>query len=418
MSQEKWLTDMYWTSPHNYLEEVRSQFTLPKDGKVAFHDVTLREGEQTPGVVFRPEEKIRIAKALDELGVARIEIFPLVSEDDKEATKAISKLGLRAKVICLTRWEQSDVDLALECGADGVMVEAVGNPWSVKACWGLGETQLIGKIVNTVKYAKANGLFTVAFPWDTFKAPLSFLERMYKSIVQEGGCDHVAISDTHGFSLPWTTAWIIRKIRSWVPGTPVEIHGHNNYGLATAVMLSAVIGGASVVHTSINSLGERGGNAATEEVALALELLLGLKTGIDLSRIYEVSLLVQDLSKFKVAPNKPVVGDNLFLSAAGLTHFMYPKSAKAGRPTAFIPFMPQLIGRDKYRFVLSKMSGQISVKAKLEELGLIASDEEISEITKKVKEEGIMRKGVVTDFVLTNIVKRVKQRSIDEKKIN
>jgi 2-isopropylmalate synthase len=409
MSKEKWLTDLYWTSPHNYMEEVRSQFTLPKDGKVAIHDVTLREAEQTPGVVFRPEEKLRIARALDELGVARIETFPLVSEDDKEATKAISKLGLKAKTICLTRWERTDVDLALECGAYGVMVEAVGNPWSVKACWGYDEAELIKKIVDTVKYAKTNGLFTIAFPWDTFRAPLPFLERMYKSIVEDGGCDHVAISDTHGFSLPWTTAHIIRKIRDWVPGIPVEIHGHNNYGLATAIMLSAVIGGASVVHTAINCLGERCGNAATEEVALALELLLGLDTGIDLSKIYEVSLLVQDLSKFKVAPNKPVVGDNLFLSASGLTHFMYPKAAKAGRATAFIAFEPQLIGRDKYRFVLSKMSGQVSIKAKLEELGLTASKEEIREITERVKQEGIIRKGIVTDFVFMNIVKRVKK---------
>ncbi len=410
MSQERWLTDLYWTSPHNYLEDVRAQFTLPENGKVAIHDVTLREGEQTPGVVLRPEEKIRIAQALDELGVARIEIFPLVSEDDKEATKAISKLGLKAKTICLTRWERGDVDVALECGADGVMVEAIGNPWSVKACWDLDETELIDKIVDTVKYAKENGMFTVAFPWDTFKAPLPFLERMYKRIVEEGGCDHVAISDTHGFSLPWTTAYIIRKLRGWVSGVPVEIHGHNNYGLATAVMISAVVGGASVVHTSINGLGERGGNAATEEVALALELLLNIDTGIDLNKLYEVSILVQDLSKFKVAANKPVVGDNLFLSASGLTHFMYPKAAAAGRPMAFIPFMPQLIGRDKYRFVLSKMSGQVSIKAKLEELGITATDEEIREITKRVKQEGITRKGVVTDLVFIGVVNRVKHQ--------
>lgn len=409
MPEEKWLTDLYWTSPHNYLDEVRSQFTLPESGKVEIHDVTLREAEQTPGVVLRPDEKVRIAKALDELGVARIEIFPLVSKDDQEATKAIKQLGLKSKIISLTRWERSDVDLALECGVDGVMIEAVGNPWSVKACWDLDEDQLIGKIVDTVKHAKANGLFTVAFAWDTFKAPLPFLEKMYKTIVQEGGADHVAISDTHGFSLPWTTAYIIRKLRSWVPGTPVEIHGHNNYGLATSVMLSAVVGGASVVHTSINGLGERGGNAATEEVALALRLLLDVETGVDLSKLYEVSVLVQDLTKFKVAGNKPVVGDNLFLSAAGLTHFMYPKAAKAGRPMAFIPFMPELIGRDKYRFVLGKMSGQVSIKAKLDELGLTATKEEIQEITRRVKEEGILRKGIVNDFLFSTIVNRVKQ---------
>jgi methanogen homocitrate synthase len=325
-----------------------------------------------------------------------------------EAAKAISKLGLRAKMICLARWERSDVDAALKCGAHGVMIEAVGNPWSVKACWGLDEEQLIGKIVDTVQYAKANGLFTVAFPWDTFKAPIPFLERLYKTVVNEGGCDHVAISDTHGFSLPWTTAFIIRKLRSWVPGTPVEIHGHNNYGLATAVMLSAVIGGASVVHTAMNGLGERCGNAATEEVAVALELLLDLDTGIDLGMLHDVSNLIQDITKFKLAPNKPVVGENIFLSAAGLTHFMYPKAAAAGRPTAFIPFMPELIGRDKYRFVLGKMSGKVSIKAKLEELGLEASEKEIDEITRVTKQQGILRKGVVSDLLFSKIVGQVK----------
>jgi 2-isopropylmalate synthase len=408
MQQDKSLTDLYWTSPHNYLEEIRSQFTLPKDGKVVIHDVTLREAEQSPGIVLRPEEKIRIAQALDELGVARIEIYPMVSEGDKEATKAISKLGLKAKTICLCRWERVDVDMALECGTPGVMIEVTCNPWSVKVLFGLDEKEFIAKLVDIGKYAKSNGLFTVLEPWDTFRAPLPFLERMCKTLVEEGSCDHISISDTHGFSLPWTTAYVVRKIRSWVPGIPIEIHGHNNYGLATALMLSAVIGGASVVHTSINGLGERCGNAATEEVALALELLLGLDTGIDLSKLYEISVLVQDITKFKVAPNKPVVGDNLFLSASGMTHFSYPKAAQAGRPTAFTAFMPQLIGREKYKFVLGKTSGQNTIKIKLEELGLTATDKEIREITKRVKQEGIIRKGIVTDPVFTKIVDQVK----------
>jgi len=246
----KWLTDKYWVTPYNFLEEVREKFTLPE--KVYIHDVTLREAEQAPGVVFKPEEKITLAKALDKLGVYSIELFPAVSVEDQEIVKQLVKMNLNAKVVCLTRCLKTDIDVVGECGAKHLIIEGNANPWSCKATWGISEDKIIEDFVDTIRYAKKNNFIISSMPWDDFRAPLSFLERLYKSIVYDGGSDRVVISDTSGNSLPWTTTYIIRKLREWLPGIPIEMHAHNEFGLATTDMISAVVGGASFVHTCMN----------------------------------------------------------------------------------------------------------------------------------------------------------------------
>jgi len=404
MGEDRWLTDKYWVTPYNFIPEVRDQLDIPAE--VQIHDVTLREAEQAPHIALKPDEKIRLARALDDLGVARIEIFPIVSDDDREVARELARMGLRAKVIALARWLEEDIDVALECGVDGVMIEGPCNPWFTQACWGMSADQMIESFTRAVAYAKRNGLYTVAVPWDAWKAPLEVLERLYKSMA-EYGPDALAISDTFGFSLPWTTVWMIRKLRSWVPGIPVEMHAHNDFGLATVDMLAAVAGGATCVHTSLNALGERAGNAATEEVALALELLMGCRTGIRLEKLYPVCQLAQELAKVRNAPNKPVVGDNEFTYESGLVVFMLEKLADAGRVYTMMPFSPQLIGRDGYQVILGKMSGSTSVELKLKQLGIRASPEQVEEITRRVKREAITRKWSLPDYVFRAIVREV-----------
>ena len=211
---------------------------LPPDNRVYIHDVTIREAEQAPGIVFTKDEKVAIAKALDRLGVYSLETFPVVSKDDREVTRQILDLKLNAKVVCLARWLKEDIDTVANCGAYGVIVENVANPWTCNVMWGLSEDDIIQRFVEAVRYAKSLGLHTVAMPWDDFRVPLSFLERLYKAIVFEGGADAVAISDTSGNSLPWTTMMIIKRLREWIPATPIHMHAHNEFGLATAAMLS------------------------------------------------------------------------------------------------------------------------------------------------------------------------------------
>lgn len=402
------LTDKYWITDFNYLDEVRQQFNLPE--RVYIHDVTLREAEQAPHVVLRPDEKIRIFEALDDMGVHSVEIFPLISPDDRELAKELVKMPRKAKVFFLCRWNEKEVDFALEAGADGVVIECAGNPWLNKTFFGMSEDDTIERLVRVAAYAKKNGIFTTTMPWDDYLAPMPFLERMYKSLVNDAGVDHVVLADTHGFGLPWTTAYLVGKLREWVGDTPIEMHAHNDYGLATVDMLAAVVGGASVVHTSINAIGERSGNAATEEVALDLEMLLGLDTGIKLDRLYPVCRLVSELTKIPIPMNKPVTGDNQFTFESGMVVDSIERLKDTDRPFAPFICLPEMIGRRKgYNIVLGKMTGKTAVAKKLEELGLSATKEQIAEIVQAVKREGSIRKWSIPEDIFETIARAILQ---------
>lgn len=404
--EEKWVTDKYWLSPYNWLDEVRSNFDLPK--RVRIHEVTLREADQQPYVSLRRDEKVRIARALDELGVWSIEIAPAISRDDELATKEISGLGLKAKVIAFVSWRKEDVDLALKCDVDGVIVDFVGNPWQGKTFWGLSPEEQIQRGVDQMLYAKQHGLYVIALPWDNYRAPLDFLEKLYKRSVTDGKADEVSISETYGFALPWTTVHLIKKVRSWIPGVPIQKHGHNDFGLATGDMLAAVCGGAEVLHTTMCSLGERSGNAATEEAAVDVELLLGVDTGIDLEKLHYTAELVQELTKFRVAPNKPIVGSNMFSTGSGWVVWMREKAQEAGKMTGVLPFKPELIGAPPGRYVLGKGVGRGLVEMKLREMGISTTDEQLTTITERIKEESMIRKGEVPDREVRRIVSQVR----------
>jgi 2-isopropylmalate synthase len=339
------------------------------------------------------------------MGVYSVEIFPIVSKDDKEVAKELVKMRRNCKVYFLCRWNNYEIDFALECGADGVIVEGPGNPTLGSVVLGLSEDEMVAKFTAATAHAKKNGIFTSVMPWDTLRAPLGLLERIYKSVVYEAGADHVAIADTFGFALPWTAAHMVRTLREWVPGIPVEMHAHNDFGLATSVMLSAVTGGASVVHTSMNALGERAGNAATEEVVLGLELLLGLDTGVKLERLYPVSNLVAELTKTPNALNKPVVGDNEFTTESGQVAFLIERLTQAKIP--YGAYMPELIGRKGSEIVLGKMSGSEVITKKLEKLGLSGTKEQVSEMLDRVKREASLRKWSISDDVFDGIARSV-----------
>jgi 2-isopropylmalate synthase len=257
--------------------------------------------------------------------------------------------------------------------------------------------------VDTTLHATKNGLFTAVMPWDSNRGPIEFMERVYKGVVNEGGANHVVIADTFGCALPQATTWYVRKLMEWVPGIPVEMHAHNDFGMATSVMLSAVAAGATVVHTSINCLGERAGNAATDEVALGIELLLGMKTGLNLNLLYPVAQLVSELTKIPIARNKPVTGDNEFTCESGMVAYVIDKFAKSNMPSQ--AYSPETIGRDGYNIILGKMSGAYSVAMKLREAGIEATKEQVADITALIKAESSIRKWSLTETDLKTIVK-------------
>jgi len=406
--KKPWLTDKFWVTEFNYLEDVRKQFTLPD--KVHIHDVTLREAEQAPHVVLKPDEKMRIYEALDEMGVYSVEILPIISSDDREVAKELVKMrqnGRTTRIIFLCRWDEREMDFAAEAGADGVVMECPGSPWFGQVVWGLDDSQMIERLVKVAAHAKKNNLYTSVEPWEATKTPIEFLERLYKSAANEAGVDQIIYTDTMGFGLPWTTTYMVRKIREWVPHVTVGMHAHNDYGLATAVMLAGVVGGASTIHTSINALGERAGNAATEEVVIGLELLLGVDTGVKLDQIYPVSRLVSEIAKIPIPLNKPITGDNEFTFESGMVADMTLRMSQTDRPFTTMPFSPELIGRKSYNIILGKMSGGTVIRDKLEKLGLSATKHQVSEIVERVKREAIIRKWSVPDYIFEKIAQDV-----------
>jgi 2-isopropylmalate synthase len=403
-----YLTKTHWVTQHNFLDEVRNQFSLPE--KIRIHDVTLREAEQAPHVVLRPEEKVRIYEALDEMGVSSVEIFPLVSDDDREVAKELVRLRrsgkTQTKVFFLCRWHKEEVDYAIETGADGVIVEGTSDPWFANvALNGTTADQMYTMFVETTAHAKKAGLITTVMPWDTARAPLDFVERLFKGIVYEGGADNVVIADTHGSSLPWAIANFVRMMKGWIPGIPVEMHCHNDHGLATSIMLSAVAAGAQGVHTSFNNLGERSGNAATEEVALNIELLLGIDTGVKLEKLFPLAHMIADMTKIPIARNKPVIGDNEFTFESGMVVYVVEKLAASERP--FQTYLPEVIGRKGWDVVVGKGTGAGVVAKKVAKLGLTATKEQVAEITNRVKREASLRKWTISDDVIEIIARDV-----------
>ncbi|MGR3290857.1 MAG: LeuA family protein [Paracoccaceae bacterium] len=391
----------WWVSPYNFVPEVRKNLLLPP--KVQIHDATLRDGEQTPGVVFSIDDKIRIATKLDEIGVDRIEAgMPAVSPQDAEAIKEISKLGLKSKIFTFARAMKADIDMALECGAHGVIIEVpIGYPKLVTQ-FGWTWEDVFKKSRDVINYAREQGLYAVFFPYDTTRARPEDLTNLCKAIMAESPPDSIGIVDTMGCATPEAIKYMVRWVKE-MTGLPIEIHTHNDFGLGVATELAAVTAGAEVVHSCGNGLGERTGNAALEELMLGLELLYGYETGYRLDKLPELGDMLAELSNVPIARNKPVLGTGNFIreSGIGIQYVMHD-------PLVMFGTHPSLTGRVG-EVVLGKKSGKASVTYKMEALGLGELDaEQSAEVLALVKAKGIEKRDILSDVEFREIVDSVR----------
>ncbi len=394
-----WDTKDWWTSPFNFNKQDRRGGSVPS--KVALHDATLRDGEQTPGVVFRKEEKIAIARMLDEVGIDRIEGgMPAVSQEDAEAITEISSLGLRAKVMVFSRAMPEDIDRAVQCGAWGSVIEVPSGLPRLKHQFKWGEDEIIERSVQAVSYAKDKGLFVNFFPYDTTRAELSFLKRLVGGVVERAGPDSVSVVDTTGCILPRAMGFLVNELRREID-IPIEVHTHNDLGLGIANALAAVEAGAQVIHTCVNGLGERCGNAALEEVAVSLKALMGVDLPIKFEKLSELSRMVEELSGVRLAANKPLMGDISFTRESGLGIDILMSEPRVG-----FSIHPNFVGRD-FRIVLGKKSGKPSIEVKLKEMGIAATEEQMRVMLDRVKRRSIEKKTWLEEEEFEEIVKGV-----------
>lgn len=387
-----------WLSPYNFVDEVMQEIRLPE--KVGMYDTTLRDGEQVPGLVFRKDEKIKIAQALDELGVQRIEAgMPVVSPEDKEVATELTKIGLQAEIWGFCRCIRKDIDACIESGIDSVVCEIATSDFKMKA-YRLTRDSVIERMVDAVTYAKEHGLKVAFFDVDMTRTALEFLEEMYITAVKEAHADEVVAVDTLGMATPEAFFYLTKKVREWVK-VPIHVHCHDEFGLGTAISLAAVKAGAEWIHVTVNGIGEKSGNTDLAEVAMALLLLYNKDVGLKYEKLCKLSKFVQELSGIKMPPNKPIVGDSVFKRESGVTVLQLTRY-----PPAVEPYPPELVGGTR-EIVIGKKSGRHSIQWKLKELGISVTEQQIVAILEKVKEKSIQKKGPIYDEEFRMIVSDV-----------
>jgi isopropylmalate/homocitrate/citramalate synthase len=366
-------------------------------GRVGLYDTTLRDGEQTVGVVLDPEQKLEIARLLDELGIDRIEAgFPRVSQDDWDAVRLISDAGLRAEVWGFSRAVPADLEALVELGVGASVIESPISDLKLEAI-GVSREKMLGRITDAMRFADEHGIHAAFFGVDSTRAEPRFYEQVYKAAV-EAGAKEVAVVDTLGIASPEAVADLIGRTVAWVgPDVPVQFHGHNDFGLATAAAVAAVTAGARWVHGTINGMGERAGNANLGEVALALRALYGVESSLRLERVREVSERLRELSGYELEPWKPVTGETLFRRESGAV------ASQFHDPPSIEPYSSELVAAER-GIVLGKKSGLDSVRIKAEELGLDLPEERRAEVLARVKEVGTRKRGLVDDEEFRQIV--------------
>ena len=378
---------LIWTSDINERTVDTSAF---EGRKIGIYDTTLRDGEQTVGVVLSPDDKLAIAIALDGLGVDRIEAgFPRVSDDDVKAYELIMAAQLKAEIWGFSRAVPADVEQLLELGVNSAVIEAPLSDGKL-AAYGMDRDTVMGRVVTAVEHAAANDVTVCFFGVDGTRADPLFLADVYRAAV-EAGAQELAVVDTLGIAAPEAAASMIESVRDWVgPDIPLHWHGHNDFGLATACAIAAVSAGAGWIQGAINGMGERAGNANLAEFALALDVLYHGSTGLRFERIAEVSELVRERSGYALEPYKPVTGENLFVRESGAV------AAQFHDPSAIEPYSSQITGARR-GIVLGKKSGIASIEIKLDELGIEVPEERRPQLLAEVKIRGAEKQGIVTD---------------------
>ncbi len=375
-----------WTGHLNELAEG----SVEPAGRIGLYDTTLRDGEQTVGVVLNPDDKLQIAKALDGLGVDRIEAgFPRVSADDYEAVRLVSEAGLRAEIWGFSRAVMADVEVLIELGVHSTVIESPLSDLKLSA-YGLTREKVTERIVKAVSEATEHGITVAFFGVDGSRGDLGFLQEVYTAAC-EAGAKEVVIVDTLGALTPEAVAFFVGRAREWLgPSVPVHFHGHDDFGLATASAVAAVRAGATWIHGTVNGMGERAGNADLAEIALTLDALYGVKTNLDLRKARDVSRLVRELSGYALEPWKPVVGENLFTRESGAV------ASQFHDPPSIEPFSAEIVDADR-QLVLGKKSGIDSIRIKVGELGLDVPEDAYRDLLAEVKRLGAEKRGLVSD---------------------
>jgi len=375
------------------MEKIRGKLILPN--QAYFFDTTLRDGEQTPGISFTLKEKVSIAQSLNALGIDVIEAgFPVISQGDFEACKEIAKLGLDSVVIGLARIKKIDIDKVVEADMDSIHLFIATSELHMREKLKMTREEIIENVKELVTYAKDH-YSTIEFSAeDATRSDLDFLIKV-NQVAIESGATRINIPDTVGTISPTAFGYIVRKNYEALPkNVRIAVHCHNDFGLAVANTVAGFENGASEAQTTILGLGERAGNASFEETAMSLYALYQIPMQINTKLIFPTAKLVESLcgGKIIVGRLKPLIGQNAFAHESGIHAHAMIQHARA-----YEPITPELIGIKRsdnvqeiiqHSIKLGKHTGGHALKAKLEDLGIYATEEQFSNIMEHIKTFG------------------------------
>lgn len=360
-------------------------------------DTTLRDGEQAPDVVFSPEEKKDIARKLADAGVDELEIgYPAISPDEQQIIREIASMQMPVRLTCWSRARQTDIECASICGTEGIHIsfplsELYLNMMGKDYFWVRSQLEIL--IPEARKYFS----FVSTGGQDATRTSLKTLEAFVRDAA-ECGADRIRIADTVGIATPLTLIQQIQYLKASVPMMPLEFHAHNDLGMATANAFSAIEAGCDAVSVSVTGLGERAGNAALEELALALKLSGRYRTSIRTDRLYGLCETVTKASNRFIQVQKPIIGSAVFRHESGI-HC----NALLKDPLSYQPFLPGEIGKENYELVIGKHSGSAAIQHVLAANGIDVNREEAGKILSNVRLAADRKKSGLSSAELVNI---------------
>jgi isopropylmalate/homocitrate/citramalate synthase len=401
---EPWKSDNWFVSPWDFADEVVKDFRFADQIKI--HDITLRDGEQQTGIVFTKDDKVRIAEALAEAGVQRIEAgMPAVSPDDEAAIREIVKRDLGPDIFAFSRCMIDDVKRSLDCGVHGVVTEIPASEHLIEYAYQWPLDKAIDLSINATNFAHEQGLQVVFFLIDFSRSDLNWVLDLVTRVADEGHMDSLALVDTFGVVSPHAMRYFVNHVQARID-KPLEAHFHQDFGLGVANTIIALAEGVEVAHTTVLGVGERAGNAPMEELVIALLTMYGIDVGIDYSKLYSLAKLVEELSGHRVPTNKPIVGDQLYQIESGIVT-SWLRNVGDEHVTEVFPVHWDLVGQAPGGSALGKGSGIDSVKIWLDDIGVEADDDQAMDVLMAVKQFALENKRLLNQDDLRKIVDEV-----------
>lgn len=380
------------------------------NGKEVFIvDTTLRDGEQTAGVVFANEEKVAIASMLSELGVDQLEVgIPTMGGDEKEAIKQIVKRNQKSSIMAWNRAVIKDIEESIDCGVDAVAISISVSDIHIQHKLKTSRGWVLENMVKSVEFAKKNGLYVSVNGEDASRADREFLIQFIE-VAKQVGADRFRYCDTVGIMEPFKINENIKYLNAKT-NFDIEMHTHNDFGMATANAIAGIMGGASHVGVTVNGLGERAGNAALEEVLMALMFVYNYGGNISTTMFREVSEYVSRASGRILPAWKAIVGDNMFAHESGIH-----ADGAIKNPKNYEAFDPVIVGLER-QIVIGKHSGKAGIINKFKEYGIDLDNNSAKDILEMVRATSVRLKRSLFDKELVQIYKEYLR--LREEKVN